>query len=324
MPEHADIIDTLRQFLDVNRNRTGRSIVLFFLGLICLAWIASAIYGLSSLLSKGLFGLIKGGNLPDGWPWALAEALLDITLPLIAFSGIYWLMKRHLKPDVVLEKQVLFETPFPHNGLILLLSPYKHFDSRYGAFDRIYLDDADSREQLLRSNWGPLVAAAQHHSQNSTLEHCWLVCTRGERGSAKQYEAAEKVVQHFAGKRVKCHKREITDLNDVGEVARVVDDIYEKAPLGENLVPEQIIADFTGGTSAMSGGVVIATLLKDRHVQYFSQDPRMPIFKEDGKALTPQEIADTSALITVVITNLQRPEEIAGASSTDTLTRMAS
>jgi hypothetical protein len=324
MPERADIIDTLRRFLDVNRNRTGRSIILFFLGLICLGWIANALYALFSLLSKGLFSLLGAGKLPDGWQWALGAASLDIILSLVAFSGMYWLMKWHLKPNLTQAKTVLFETPSPHDGLIFLLGPYKHRDqSRYGAFDRIYLDDPDAREQLLKSNWGPLVIAVQHHAQNSTLKHCWLICTRGEAGSAVQFEAAEKVIKHFAGKSVRCHKREIASMNDVGEVARVIDDIYESAPFGQDLMPEQIIADFTGGTAAMSGGVVIATLLKDRHVQYFSQDPDKPMFKADGKAFTPHEIADTNALITVVISNLQQPAEIAGAGKQETPAKLA-
>ncbi|OLE54355.1 MAG: hypothetical protein AUG51_08785 [Acidobacteria bacterium 13_1_20CM_3_53_8] len=323
MPERADIIDTLRRFLDVNRNRTGKSIILFLLGIICLGWIVSALYGLFDILSRGVFGLLGANKLLADWKWSLGVAFLNLAFSLIAFSGIYWLMKRHLKPNSIQTKTILFETPSPHNGLIFLLGPYKHRDqSRYGAFNTIYLDDADTREQLLKSNWGPLVVAVQHHAQSSTLKHCWLICTQGQAGSALQFEKAEEVIKHFAGKKVKCHKREVASMNDVGEVAKVVNKIYESAPLGENLMPEQIIADFTGGTAAMSGGLIIATLLKDRHVQYFSQDPDKPIFKEDGQAFTPQEIAETNALITVVISTSLQPAEIADADNEDNLVKM--
>ncbi len=311
MPERADIIEILRYFLDFKRNQTGKSIILFLLGIVCLGWIAGTVYGFFNLLSKGVFGLLGATKLLDDWMWSLGVAFSDVALSLIAFSGIYWLMRRHLKPALIQSKTILFETPLPHEGLIFLLSPYKPRESIFGAFDRIYLDDAKAREHLLKSNWGPLVVAAQHHAQSSTLKHCWLICTEGRTGSALQFEKAKELIKHFAGKKVKCHKREIASMNDIGEVAKVVDEIYDKAPLGENLLPEQIIADFTGGTAAMSGGLIIATLLKDRHVQYFSQDPDKPIFKENSEALTPKEIADTNALITVLISTSLQPAKTA-------------
>jgi hypothetical protein len=311
MSERADIIDILKYFLDFNRNRTGKSIILFLIGIVCLGWIASTVYGFFNLLSKVVFGLLGADKLLDDWKWSLGVASLDIVSSLVVFSGIYWLMKRHLKPDSIQAKKIMFETPLPHDGLIFLLSPYKPRESIFGAFERIYLDDMKAREHLLKSNWGPLVVAVQHHAQFATLKHCWLICTEGKTGSALQFEKAQELIKHFVGRKVKCHKREIASMNDVGKVAEVVDTIYEKAPLGENLLPEQIIADFTGGTAAMSGGLIIATLLKDRHVQYFSQDPDKPIFKENGQAFTPQEIADTNALITVVISTSLQPVKIA-------------
>jgi hypothetical protein len=309
MPERAGVIEILRYFLDFKRNQTGKSIVLFLIGIVCLGWIASTVYGLFNILSRGLLGLLGATKLLDDWNWSLRVALLDVALSLVAFSGIYWLMKRHLRPSSTQSKKILFETPAPHDGLIFLLSPYKPRESIFGAVDRIYLDDEKAREHLLKSNWGPLVVAVQHHAQSSSLKHCWLICTKGATGSALQFDKAKELIKHFVSKKVKCHIREIASMNDVGNVAQVVEEIYEKAPLGENLQPDQIIADFTGGTAAMSGGLIIATLLKDRHVQYFSQDPDKPIFKKDGRAFTPQEIAETNALITVVISTSDRHPE---------------
>jgi hypothetical protein len=214
-------------------------------------------------------------------------------------------MKHHLRPRP--SRPILaFETPPPHRGLIFMLSPYNPKprgaqESIFGAYDRIALEDQNARTQLLRSNWGPLIVAVQHHYQDRTLKHCWLICTKGERGSARQFDKAQEVIEHFADKRAKCHKIEIENLNDISEVASVVRKIYEKAPLETGLKPEEIIADFTGGTAAMSGGLVVAALLENHKVEYFSQDPNKPIFKVDGNAFTPLEIAEANVLISVVM-----------------------
>jgi hypothetical protein len=63
---------------------------------------------------------------------------------------------------------------------------------------------------------------------------------------------------------------------------------------------DQIIADFTGGTSAMSGGMILATILEDRKVEYVTQDPDNPVINAKGYALTPAEIAQAKLLITIV------------------------
>src|SRR5439155_12930204 len=57
--------------------------------------------------------------------------------------------------------------------------------------------------------------------------------------------------------------------NNIGETAQAVSRIYlELAQTGSRLRPEDVIADFTGGTAAMSGGMILATLDEGRKVEY--------------------------------------------------------
>jgi hypothetical protein len=305
MSERAELFETLSNFLDFKRNKTGFSVILFLFGIVALGWIASAVYGIFSLIIKLAVEWWRAEQLLDKRVSLLISSSLDLIVSTAVFYGIYKLMKYHLRPRP-LEQTLAFETPAPHRGLIFLLSPYKpntrgSQGSIFGVYDRIEIKDQNARAELLKSNWGPLVVAVQHHAQDRTLEHCWLICTKGEQGSARQFEKAEEVIKHFAGKKVECHKREIENLSDISEVAEVVRKIYEQAPLGEDLIADQIIADFTGGTAAMSGGLIIATLLEDRKVEYFSQDPNKPIFKKDGSVFTAKEIAEANVLITVVM-----------------------
>jgi hypothetical protein len=75
-----------------------------------------------------------------------------------------------------------------------------------------------------------------------------------------------------------------------------ITEIYREAALKYNLEPGQIIADFTGGTAAMSGGMILATVEEERQIEYVRQDKPLLV---DGRARTPEEIAQEQILITI-------------------------
>lgn len=301
MEQRVEFIDTLKNFFDFQRNRTGKSILLFLSGLIVLGWLTNTVYGLFNLLGKLFIEWMRGERLVDNHLASFYSALFDVGLATLFFYIVYRIMKHYARRSLPVAEKIEFETPAPHRGLIFLLSTYKPRDSSFGAFDRIYVDDENlARPELLKSNWGTLVIACQHHA--SILEHCWLICTEGKNGSAEQYEAAESVIKKFAGQNVHCHRVELSNLNDVGEVVGRIENIYQQAPLAQDLMPDQMIADFTGGTAAMSGGMILATVLENRKVEYVTQDPDKSPFREDGSAMTPEEIADANILITIITT----------------------
>jgi hypothetical protein len=301
MNKRAEFIETLKFFLDFQRNRTGTAILLFLTGLITLGWFANAVYGWFSLLSKLLIQRWRGDLLVDKRLSSFYSASFDVLIAALIFYLVYRIMKYYLRRNQPIHSALDFETPVPHKGLIFLLSTYKPGTSQFGEYDRIALaNKTHARNELLKSNWGPLVIATQHHAQAATLEHCWLVCTAGDKGSAKQFKEAEQVVKAFAGQSVRCYKVGLENLNDLRRVVELVEAIYQQAPGGQDLTPDQIIADFTGGTSAMSGGVILATILEDRKVEYVTQDPDNPVINSKGRAMTPEEIAAANLLITIV------------------------
>lgn len=88
------------------------------------------------------------------------------------------------------------------------------------------------------------------------LRVCWLIASRGINGTEPE---AIQIQGKYADR---CDMRVCTvaDPFDASEVYEVVNEIYSKA-LQDRVNPlraDQIIADFTGGTSPMSAGIVLA------------------------------------------------------------------
>jgi hypothetical protein len=104
------------------------------------------------------------------------------------------------------------------------------------------------------------------------------------------------VISHFAGAHVRCHV-ELTDANDVSRIANDVKALYDRAALRFNLAPDKVVSDFTGGTAAMSCGLVLANVAAEHDVEYLRQDK--PLVR-DGVALTRWEILENQIVVTVV------------------------
>ncbi len=305
MDRRAGIVDTVGNLFDFQRNRTGKSIALFAVSFLFLGSLVNAFYSLISSTVKLGVG--------DAWSGLLAP-LLEVLVTTVFCVFVWWIMKRHLQSLVPVQKTVVFESPAKHQGLILLLSPYFHRNvSKFGGYERIYLENlTEARAELLKSNWGPLVVAVEHHCPQ--LKHCWVICTRGDNGSAKQYEKAVEIIKKMAEQRnskVECHKQEITNLNDMDEIIKTMEQIYDQALKLQSLPPDRIIADFTGGTAAMSGGVILNAVLKNRELEYMSQDPSKSPLKEDGSVMTPEEIEAKGTLIRIAVTSNLLPKQVA-------------
>jgi hypothetical protein len=130
----------------------------------------------------------------------------------------------------------------------------------------------DYRADVYQTNWGPLAMAVEYHQV--TLERCWLICTTGERGSVTQVEEAKRLIELISLGAVKASSisHSAVDANDVQMVAEAANHIYEALIHAPGWQPEDVIADFTGGTAAMSGGIQIAALTQQYPVQYLRQD----------------------------------------------------
>jgi hypothetical protein len=159
-------------------------------------------------------------------------------------------------------------------------------------------DLAELRTELLKSNWGPLVVAVEHHRDR--LRIVWVLCTKGGQGSARQFPSVKRLIGLLCGREVSCEAVEVGNANDIGETAAAVQRVYRDQVPDADLDPEDVIADFTGGTAAMSGGMVLATLHWERRLEYLSQE--IPLVDQHGRALTEKEIQDKRVLIAVTTT----------------------
>jgi hypothetical protein len=102
---------------------------------------------------------------------------------------------------------------------------------------------------------GPTGPAIEYHlvsdEQGQTLQVCWLLA------SSQGVPVAEAFRQRYES-RCRVLVRQIHKPFDVQETYQAVQRVYLEEALAEGLSPEQIIADFTGGTRPMSAGMVLA------------------------------------------------------------------
>lgn len=86
------------------------------------------------------------------------------------------------------------------------------------------------------------------------LRVCWLIATGGLMGSVP---VARQVRSRYSD-RCQMHLRVLADAFDVEEAYHLAHRIYTQEATECGLTPDQIIADFTGGTKPMSAGVILA------------------------------------------------------------------
>jgi len=232
-----------------------------------------------------LVNLLTSGE----WLWTACAALAGLVLLPLVFKIADGRSRRvpayQLRP------------PALHSGLLCTLGPYRDRGACPYADEKAVaaaIGKPGFRDNIMLSTWGPLVAAVEHHS--AKLTHVFLVCTRGQTGSAADIPVATRVVQSFAPSAA-CIPVTLPDANDVGCIASLVNNTFAVARSEHGLSAGDIIADMTGGTAAMSAGIAIATLPVDRHLQYLRQD--CPLVA-NGIARTQQELSDAEAIIQVV------------------------
>ncbi len=289
--------EVLSDIFDFSRHRTGSTITLFACSAIALGILVNGLFGVSGALSECLLygiGQTRASD-PGG---DLRKATEQMVLPLVFAVIVFVLGYRNYRTNRPAETTLELEPPVPHQGLILLLSPFFNrrgacaFESAEIALQALSTKPIDIvRGEILKSNWGPPLVAVEHHSP--VLKCCWILCTEGRDGSACEFETAKKIFQRFTD--AKFVPISVNSAHDISSMVPVVEAIYGPGE-NQNIPPGQIIADFTGATAAMSAGMVLATLDKDRKIEYLRQDRPLDIA---GNALTKQQILESRALVTV-------------------------
>ncbi len=149
--------------------------------------------------------------------------------------------------------------------IIVGLANYLSVRSR----DRLQVDDlegvkVDPREGLIAivsPGESPTAAetAIVHHMPR--MKHCWLIVNQGSpgdpRSSSANFVEMERRLSTSSERKVSFYRREVSNQHDPEEVFKKVVAIIQEA-IQCGLRPEQVIADYTGGTKSMSVGMALA------------------------------------------------------------------
>lgn len=287
------IADILRQAFDVQSNRTWKAILLFCCGTAAFGVLVNALAPVLMALSQCVLYPLHWTRAVDPLA-AFWDAVAQLLVPVLAAAAVFGVMCRNYRDNQSPAPVRSLLPPLRHRGLILLLSPYSPRRESscpdLASLEAACLRTASGfRGQILRSNWGPLQVALEHHLP----AHCWLIATEGNTGSAAQFENVKTLLAVVSPK-TRFHLETVPNPYDLGLVVAAVHHIYDDAAHRYNLDPKEVIADFTGATAAMSGGLILATLSEDRHLEYLRQDVAL---LEGGVALSADRIREACALV---------------------------
>ena len=235
-----------------------------FVGIMSIGWLADSLlpflHGWALIIFQSPSA--EGVNFTDTF-YQFVFALLWFVL----YIGLVFLLRRR---KVKIGKFIA-QASFPHRGLIVSLSNYGGTLSLEDLEKAIDERTLDVEGFYNSANWGQLAFTISHHSY--LLSKCWL-CTTPK--SSAEFPVAAKLINYISqksgGRQIVCDEIELKDENDISEMARKVSRIYRDLEgIESTLKPADVISNYTGGTAAMSGGMIMATLNKHRKIEYVTQ-----------------------------------------------------
>jgi len=228
---------------------------------------------------------------------AFLGTLLSFVLALVVI--LLWARAQDTAPAAVVEG-----LPRKSRGLIIGLStPAKTAAAEITAA----IDNAggrpsieslgELRAKLLESNWGPLAAAVEYHGEE--LKQVWLLCTKE---AAPHFENARRILQVVIGCSAPIKQCDLDNPSSITAVEKNVEKIYSAAGPDLNLSDADIVADLTGGTSAVTAGLARAVGSNPhRRIEWLDQSKKLAWRGDDGvlHARTAVQVAEDKVLIEV-------------------------
>ncbi len=217
------------------------------------------------------------------------KLIFPMTLFLSVISFFYFSRRRNLQPKLYEVTEAA-----PRKCLIYMLSTYnpKNALSLEDLMLKINDETLTLDEVLSNTNWGNLAFTVAFHAP--IVEKCLIITTVD---ASKLFDKAEKLVKYIvkkqANRAIECDEvkigEETQDANDIGKVANVIKRCYQKLE-SESYEFVDVVANITGGTSAMSGGMILATLAEDRNIEYIRQDEKLTedLLKRGNIMLSPK------------------------------------
>lgn len=264
------LAEALGSLFSVGKNGVW-GVAIFALGVASLGWLADSLLPLLQDLAVWSFTKLRGEQATTNF----RSSLIKSAIPLLIFGGLVIGLYRNRRKS---RRPIFYESkvPEPHQGLIVMLSPYSKISTAPDFYSQaddllsaIEMKTLDRDKVLSGCNWGQLAFVVGYHAP--LLKKCWVVVTRDK--SENDYEKVKRLIQFLvkqdSGVDVECEKVLVKNENDIGETARVLSRLYHDIESDKfSLKATDVIADFTGGTSAMTGGMILATLEEGREVEY--------------------------------------------------------
>lgn len=229
----------------------------------------------------------------EGIPQDLYQRLTTALLPTGCFDSEDTLRSNFVDARISPWRHRIPETATPQDRIKGTLSfLYQQFssDSDYvgGQSNALVLflhvlgetiDPGDRRRQEIIALAESLAMVARPpFVPGARLRYCWLIGSHG--GSLPQ---AEAIKTHYADSGLSIEVRPVYDAFGVQETYDLVRRIYEVEACKIGLRPQNVIADFTGGTKTMSTGMLLACAQLQAPMQYM-------LGRRDGKPSEPRRI----------------------------------
>lgn len=122
----------------------------------------------------------------------------------------------------------------------------------------------------------PAEAAIAYHKRPSAsasslpepgLQLCWLITGPGE-GEQSSLQNAYYLRDKYSQDGIDFFILQVNDADDPKETFHLVQAVFNQCELQHGIPPQQMIADFTGGTKGMTAGMVLACTLPDWDLQH--------------------------------------------------------
>jgi hypothetical protein len=278
----TSLAEALSRMFAFEKSGGLKSVLVFALSLMAFSWFADSLLPLIQEAGQWAIGVARGSRPARQF----TELLKKLAPPAVIFAAVALCLVvnaiRNARP-----RRYESAVPDPHPGLIVQLSDYNprspSGESRYPAAAEVGSAAQSSTldlAEVFKSNWGQMAFAVRYHA--SVLRYCRVICTTGGQGSSKDFASAESLIKTIvkakSGREVKCFRVELGDENDIRQVGQRVSDIYRRLPeRAPELRLTDVIADFTGGTAAMSGGIILATLHEEREVEYIRREVTLTV-----------------------------------------------
>jgi hypothetical protein len=196
-------------------------------------------------------------------------------LLLVVAALLYRLVVEDLRPDLAVS--VPGKPAGQHKGLIALVSYGRLSDIPATAAIKYHLAENEAgASERLRCCW---LVATEAPSQKELDPTAGVVVPYGEPPQSSAKNALD-LCDRYRERLDKVEVITIGDADDPEDTFVAVEEAYRRARKRHGLEAGEVIADFTGGTKAMTAGMVLACVGKGRRLEYMK--PRK--YKPDGRA----------------------------------------